>query len=746
MYQSHFGLTKPPFGLTPDTSFFFVCVSYQEALNTLLVAVRNGEGLIKITGEVGNGKTMLCRKFLATLDENFVVANIFRPCLDPYHLLLTLAEEFAIPLPVNADQHQLLKLITNKLMDYARSNKYVVVCLDEAQTMSLETLETLRLLTNLETENYKLLQVVLFGQPELDERLANKSMRQLRQRITFQHHLGGLLESELEQYLNHRLNVAGFQGGRVYSSAAIRLMCRVTGGIPRLVNIIANKSLLLAYGEGTREVLPLHVRHAAIDTPEAKFDWLAVRTNKFAVICQNGGQRSAEMGLINKVLLDLQKRGGVRESLGQASACLCAAPSYLRLSKVPMLAPIILSLLVASAIWGILNSQFWTASTVQSKMEVTKRMEAITDFSIGNPPAKLSVHESLGSPLLESKAQILPFSAAKPGLSLTRSASFHIVPPAKPGLSLTRSASSHIVPPAKPVRVAEVSENLMLENEDAFQSIPANKPTTIAAAADETMIETKQVDVDLLMGYEDQAMTVEPIVVASIAEDNDGLLSSIPEPQEAVAMMHPVESVFSDQIVKQVNSRQQIEHEFQQAILLAQQGRINEALNKYDQILQLDATHETARHAMVGLLLKSRRLDEVERILQAGIRLSAGHTEFAKTLSRIQVEKGNIEAALDTLQHSLPQALNQPDYRAFMGALLQRQSRHKEAIEHYRAAVNLSPSAGVWLMGLGISLQEEGHFAEAHEAFRRAQMSRDLNEDLLAFVDRRIRQIRRKIY
>jgi MSHA biogenesis protein MshM len=295
MYLEHFGLRELPFSLTPDTSFFFACSSYQEALNTLLVASRNGEGFIKIVGEVGNGKTLLCRKFLATLNDGpatsttsigtqdeasgtrtrgkFATAYIPNPYLEPRSLLLALAEEFRIALDKNVDQHQLLKELTLALLNFAREGKRVLVCLDEAQAMPLESLEVLRLLTNLETEKRKLIQVVLFGQPELDERLKHRSVRQLRQRISFQYELKGLQRDELDRYLRYRLRVAGYQGETLFSSGAVARLHSVTGGTPRLVNIIANKALMLAYGEGSQLVQPRHVAVAAADTPEARRDW-----------------------------------------------------------------------------------------------------------------------------------------------------------------------------------------------------------------------------------------------------------------------------------------------------------------------------------------------------------------------------------------------------------------------------------------------------------------------------------------
>lgn len=272
MYRAHFGLREAPFGITPDTSFFFACTNYQEALNTLLIAVRNGEGFIKITGEVGTGKTLLCRKFLASLDGQFKSAYIPNPYLEPRTLLLALADELDIELAKDIDQHQLLKALTMSLLDFARQGKQVVVCLDEAQALPIESLETIRLLTNLETEKRKLMQVVLFGQPELNEKLAQASVRQLQQRITFQYELRMLSAEEVDYYVNHRLNIAGYSGGRLFSQSALRRLYYASGGVPRLVNILAHKALMLAYGEGVQHIARRHVRVAAADTPAAKRD------------------------------------------------------------------------------------------------------------------------------------------------------------------------------------------------------------------------------------------------------------------------------------------------------------------------------------------------------------------------------------------------------------------------------------------------------------------------------------------
>ena len=271
-YLRHFGLRELPFGITPDTSYFFACRSVREALNTLLVAVSNGEGFIKITGEVGTGKTLLCRKFLSTLGAGWVSAYLPNPNLEPRSLLFALADE----LGVGGDRslsHRLEKELMQRLLDIARQGKRVVLCMDETQAMPLGTLEAVRLLSNLETEKRKLMQVVLFGQPELDRKLASDSVRQLRQRITFQYTLKALSRPEVADYAAHRLTIAGYSGPALFTNAALKALHLASRGVPRLVNILAHKALLVVYGEGGRRVERGHVLSAVEDTPAATWRW-----------------------------------------------------------------------------------------------------------------------------------------------------------------------------------------------------------------------------------------------------------------------------------------------------------------------------------------------------------------------------------------------------------------------------------------------------------------------------------------
>jgi MSHA biogenesis protein MshM len=269
MYLKHFGLKELPFGITPDTSYIYSADAHQEALNTLLIGLNSGEGFIKITGEVGTGKTLLCRRFLATLDEKHVAAYLPNPMLEPRMLLLAIAEELGLKLQGMDYHFHLVKDLSAHLLELAAQGKTVVVCIDEAQCMPLESLESLRLLSNLETEKRKLMQVILFGQPELDVKLSNPAVRQLRQRIVYHYRMPGLKQREIGHYLAHRLRVAGLAGGSVFEPAAARMLFRLSGGTPRVVNVLAHKGMMAAFGEGRDTVSTRHVRAAGKDTEGA---------------------------------------------------------------------------------------------------------------------------------------------------------------------------------------------------------------------------------------------------------------------------------------------------------------------------------------------------------------------------------------------------------------------------------------------------------------------------------------------
>lgn len=287
MYRAHFGLREVPFSLTPDTEFYYPHAGHHEALTTVMVALQGGEGFVKISGEVGTGKTLLCRKLLNGLDAGqTLTAYLPNPCLTPAALRMAVAEELGIRYPRNQGQHRLLQCLHAGLIEIHAGGRRVVLLLDEAQALPDDTLEALRLLTNLETEKTKLLQVVLFGQPELDARLARPGLRQLRQRITFGHRLQGFDAAAVDGYLQHRLRVAGHADGSLFTPVASQALQRASGGIPRLLNILAHKALMSAFGRGLAQVDRRAVAAACADTeglPCARRGPLARLRSRFAL-------------------------------------------------------------------------------------------------------------------------------------------------------------------------------------------------------------------------------------------------------------------------------------------------------------------------------------------------------------------------------------------------------------------------------------------------------------------------------
>lgn len=266
MYLEHFRLSKAPFSLTPNTEFFCELPTHQEALTVLLLSLAQGEGFIKIVGEVGTGKTLLCRILLNSLSDEYVTAYIPNPDQTPNSLRFAVACELGIQPKKSWTQYQILEALNLRLLELHRAGKKIVLLIDESQALSKACLEAIRLLTNLETEEQKLLQVVLFGQPELDTNLEEYGLRQLKQRITFSYHLQPLARKEQDRYLNHRLARAGYTFGNLFTEKALKRLYKASKGMPRLLNILCHKSLLVAYGQGKALVDGHAVSRAIADT------------------------------------------------------------------------------------------------------------------------------------------------------------------------------------------------------------------------------------------------------------------------------------------------------------------------------------------------------------------------------------------------------------------------------------------------------------------------------------------------
>lgn len=288
MYYDFFGFREPPFSIAPDPRYLYLSARHKEALAHLMYGVEGQGGFIVITGEVGTGKTTVCRCFIENAPEYVDIALILNPRLSARELLSAICDELAIAHEPEASIKILVDAINRDLLKAHAEGRHKVLIIDEAQNLSAEVLEQLRLLTNLETAEKKLLQIVLLGQPELQSVLALPELRQLNQRVTARYHLDAIDRSELPAYLHCRMSVAGLRG-EVFTSGVIRYLYRASKGLPRLINLIADRALLGAYSEGEHQIIGRHIRQAAKE----------VRGNSDL----RGNKRAAKSGMAGQLVL-----------------------------------------------------------------------------------------------------------------------------------------------------------------------------------------------------------------------------------------------------------------------------------------------------------------------------------------------------------------------------------------------------------------------------------------------------------
>jgi MSHA biogenesis protein MshM len=265
LYLDHFGLNEPPFRITPHPDFFFDGADRGATLEGLLYAILHDEGIVKVSGEIGSGKTTLCRVMMERLPAEVETVFLANPSYSRSEILHAIAEELGLPAG-NDPALPALRVLQDKLLELYAAGKRVVVMIDEAHAMPEDTLEQVRLLSNLESSRHKLLQIVLFGQPELDDSLAKPSMRQLKDRITHSFRTRPLVGDEVGKYVAFRMRAAGYKGPDIFSSSAIAAITRASSGLSRRINVLCDKALLAAFAANTHGVTPREVRAAVADS------------------------------------------------------------------------------------------------------------------------------------------------------------------------------------------------------------------------------------------------------------------------------------------------------------------------------------------------------------------------------------------------------------------------------------------------------------------------------------------------
>jgi general secretion pathway protein A len=411
MYRNHFDLSEPPFSIAPDPRFLYMSEKHREGLAHLLFGLQSDCGFVLLTGEVGTGKTTVCRCLLEQIPANTDIAFLLNPKVTVEELLATICEEFDIQSPAGSSNKVLIDRINGYLLEnHARGRKSVLIA-DEAQILGTEVLEQLRLLTNLETNERKLLQILLLGQPELREKLARPELRQLAQRITARYHLEPLAREEIGAYVAHRLEVAGGRRS-LFPPACLKTIHKMSGGIPRLINVLCDRALLGAYVEGKEKVDRKVLRRAAREVfGDEEKKWAPLGWRRFAAVA--GGAAlvvavlllwSPRSGLLPEGLLPAAPDAAMPEARAEMAALETAAGTDLAPLSWPPPEPLAKSRQAAFrhlfAEWGITYDGEWDGDACQFAvsrglrcLEQKDGWESLLRF---NRPAVLKIGEEAG--------------------------------------------------------------------------------------------------------------------------------------------------------------------------------------------------------------------------------------------------------------------------------------------------------------------------------------------------------------
>lgn len=758
MYLGHFGLTEFPFGLTPDTQYYFGLPSHKEALDVLLYSLKNGEGFIKITGNVGTGKTMLCRKLLNQLQAPFVTAYIPNPHLTATGLYIAIAEELGIATNKNDEQSYILQKINKYLLITASRRQKPVLIIDEAQAMPLETLEALRLITNLETEKQKLFQIILIGQPELDELLQQKSIRQLRQRISFSHALKQLTAQDVETYITHRLSIANCPNPAIFSTFANRAIHFYSKGIPRIINILAHKALLSAYGKGLPKVGLKQIQLAARDTEDTKkrrhpFEYR--KSILFALILSlslfiipflhpnHSNQNIFEMSILNQVLQDLEKRTpDNRPEQHQSANSKHANISENKLLYIPF---------VLICITGIFIFIKYRPNEVK---KVVVEPNSLQQSSVSPNDKTASIQADFNrldkNPSEDQKNDAPHVTLLK--LSQTDKTKIQGILREEHKEKENQMAEQLFETAKKQQNQADKQLTLKLALEQNPQHIEirlllANTLFQLGLIDEATQTLDQGIEIHpknqqftrlrkQLSRQNKQRQKALNTVQKIDANYKKDTINSIPAKQkEQKQVTKPTKEKKQKVKSKSLNNKQQAKQLLKKA---HQEQNLTDKQNILERVVQLNPQHIKARLLLAHTLFNQGLTEQAEEFLNNCLTSFPQNLKFINLRSQLFLHKNQPQAALNILLKLDGENIQDENYLSFLAAAYQQNHDSSNAQLTYRRLVSINPEKAEYWLGFAIASEKQGDKKEALAAYQQALDKNPLKDVIVSYIKQRI--------
>lgn len=708
MYRQHFGLGEHPFSLTPDTQFFFNSESHCQILSTVLQALRHSEGFIKIVGEVGTGKTLLCRMLLASLGETFKTVYIHNPYLTPEELKWFLAEEIGITYSPSMPSYQLLKEINERLIALSEQQHQVVLVVDEAQAMPRETIEALRLLTNLETEKNKLLQVVLIGQPELDDILNRPDLRQLKQRIVFAEYLQGISRNKIASYISYRLNSAGYRGAQLFSNAASALLYRASGGVPRLINVIAHKAMLAAYGEKSDKVTRAHVAGAVAETQESRSlgrmlarrsYWLwpglvaATSVSALAMFAVASYNISPALLQSKTVIATVEKN--IHPAIAVTEKEINAKPALEDLAD---------NLVTENP---VIEKEIVESIAVKGDSQIQSRIEDLLQQA-----NRALAMDRLTSPIEDNAfgyyQKILALdpndSQAKTGLEAIADRYFS---KAQEQISLGNKMQAETFKQRANVVAPDYYRAHSLANSDVPDSIPVALDTALT----ELPLTQSSSEVPLTQAFSQKSDVIKPFEVA-----------------EASAINVVANSSWKDeQMVLRANE-------------LMQQNKLAQATELLKNFIVTEEKPVQSTERLADIYLQQGNIQAVEVLLREADYLSP--VEKAKMKAQLLTAQGDTATAIGTLEQQLSAADNNEQYGALLASLYHKTGQYQQSVVSYQRLLKSYGEKPAYWLGLALAFDGLTQHNNALQAYQHLREFPQLQNQVKVYIEQRIVALR----